>query len=378
MPTNLMLVDSQFPRLDQGENTQESITKLQNYLYMLVEQLRYSLHNLDLSNLNQAAWDDMKMEISKPIYVALENSTGGSAELEATVAGLKTTVEQQGQSISQFQQTASSLSASVTDLQTGMSATLRLDADGFVIQGDNPKDRVTIQGGQLAAGTVSAARLVSEEVSLIAGYDEDGFWKATVGSIKITDADSADYAVDIRSSYAIRIGGTIGYTYISGGIGGDNGSDKTFIALASDTYDIVCKGNFSPNADAAYNSGTANNRWNTVYSANGVKTTSDRREKHDIEPLPEKYIDLFDRLDVYRYRMNGDPTELFHVGFVAQDVESSMGESGIDVMEFGGLSKEKAHDGNDIYMLRYDEFIGILAAKIKQLEAKVEALEGKI
>lgn len=165
MPTNLMLVDSQFPRLDQGENTQESITKLQNYLYMLVEQLRYSLHNLDLSNLNQTAWDEMKLEIRKPIYVALENSTGGSAELEATVAGLKTTVEQQGQSITEFQQTANALQISVKSLQTGLSNTVYVDSSGLVISNQDQKE-VRISGGAILADTKISSPVVILNTSL--------------------------------------------------------------------------------------------------------------------------------------------------------------------------------------------------------------------
>ena len=43
-------------------------------------------------------------------------------------------------------------------------------------------------------------------------------------------------------------------------------------------------------------------------------------------------------------------------------------ELGIDSLEFAGLVKDQNADGNDVYMLRYGEFDGIYAAKIKRLE----------
>ena len=77
-----------------------------------------------------------------------------------------------------------------------------------------------------------------------------------------------------------------------------------------------------------------------------------------------------------RYKINSGTSGRYHVGFIAQEVEEAMNSAGIDAQEFGGFVKDKAEDGSDIYMLRYEEFIGILTAKIKQLEARLSALEG--
>ena len=53
MSTNWLYIDANFPQFD-GKDPNERIDRLQNYLYMLTEQLRYSLQNLDESNLNRA------------------------------------------------------------------------------------------------------------------------------------------------------------------------------------------------------------------------------------------------------------------------------------------------------------------------------------
>ena len=64
------------------------------------------------------------------------------------------------------------------------------------------------------------------------------------------------------------------------------------------------------------------------------------------------------------------------MGFIAQDVETAMTSAGVSAQEFGGWVKDVDNEGNDIYMLRYGEFIGLLLAKIKKLEARITALEG--
>ena len=53
-----------------------------------------------------------------------------------------------------------------------------------------------------------------------------------------------------------------------------------------------------------------------------------------------------------------------------------MAAVGISDMEFAGWIKDVDTDGNDVYMLRYNEFMAILLAKIKELEQKLTTLEG--
>lgn len=52
MPSNLMFADASFPKIEEGEDPQVSIRKLENYLFLLLEQLRYTLQNLEPSNFN--------------------------------------------------------------------------------------------------------------------------------------------------------------------------------------------------------------------------------------------------------------------------------------------------------------------------------------
>ena len=149
----------------------------------------------------------------------------------------------------------------------------------------------------------------------------------------------------------------------------------------SDYYgsgDIMVCQSIRPNTDGKKACGSSSYRWSNIYCENAEINTSDRSLKENIEPVSDKYIAMFDRLTPVSYKLvSGDRT---HIGFVSQDVEEKMAEVGLTDMDFGGFCKDiiKDEEGNEFerYGLRYSEFIGIMAAKIKQLEARLAAVEG--
>lgn len=130
--------------------------------------------------------------------------------------------------------------------------------------------------------------------------------------------------------------------------------------------------------------GTSSFPWPAIYGETDSITTSDRNKKNSIEDLPEKYIELFDKLTPRRYKLNNGTSDRYHVGYIAQEVEEAMSEAGIDSKEFGGFIRDHERDddgniiGDEILMLRYGEFNAIYAAKIKQLENKIEQLEERL
>jgi molybdopterin synthase catalytic subunit len=50
-----------------------------------------------------------------------------------------------------------------------------------------------------------------------------------------------------------------------------------------------------------------------------------------------------------------------------------MEANGIDSQEFGGFVKDKDEDGNEIYMLRYEEFIAIHTKALQNINKRLEA-----
>lgn len=70
MPGNLMFADLSFPAIEEGEDTRASLQKVQNYLFMLLENLRYVLQNLDPSNFNGAELEAYFKKLTADLVVA--------------------------------------------------------------------------------------------------------------------------------------------------------------------------------------------------------------------------------------------------------------------------------------------------------------------
>jgi hypothetical protein len=70
MPGGLAALDIGFPRFTGRESTEQKLAAVQNYLYMLLETLRYTLSNLDTSNWNKRAMDDFVEMIRAGVVVA--------------------------------------------------------------------------------------------------------------------------------------------------------------------------------------------------------------------------------------------------------------------------------------------------------------------
>lgn len=215
-----------------------------------------------------------------------------------------------------------------------------------------------IDGERIMAGTVTASTLEGGEIYLL---DSSG---RRAGSFTLEGASSySGRAISIDSG-AIAIMASAGDVYFESG-------DGAAVQLADDCSFAA---DIRPGSAGGYSCGTSSRPWSDVYADSGTVSTSDRNKKHDIEPLPDKYVAMLDLVLPKRFKLNNGTSGRYHVGFVAQDVEAAMEGAGIDSLEFGGLVKAKDEAGNDVYMLRYTEFIAILWAKIKALEARLEAM----
>ena len=163
---------------------------------------------------------------------------------------------------------------------------------------------------------------------------------------------------------------------------------------------------FYPSTNGNLYLGLSSNKWRAVYATNGTIQTSDRKLKHDIKSIDDKYIALFNALKPIRYMMNDG--DRIHIGFISQDVEEAMQEVGLSDLEFAGFCKDKKRvlkkeivktesgeeieretgkledvldeDGNPeyTYSLRYEEFIALNTRMIQDLMKTVEAQNKRI
>ena len=90
MPSNWLYIDTNFPAFTGEESMEEKVTSIQDYMYLLVEQLRYTLHNLDLGNMNKTAKERWESAITEPIYAKIEDDEERILQLAIDAGALAT------------------------------------------------------------------------------------------------------------------------------------------------------------------------------------------------------------------------------------------------------------------------------------------------
>ncbi|MFR6535285.1 MAG: tail fiber domain-containing protein [Oscillibacter sp.] len=401
MPSNWLYIDTNFPSFTQKENVNDKVETMQDYLFMLVEQLRYTLHNLDLSNMNKTAADGFVKTITQPIYAEIKNAEGSITQLGVTADGLAARIGDAEGNITQLQATAKGLQASVSNLN-GSVTNLTADVNGIRTQVrgkigtseaqtliDQSLNGITLSATSGESGTIfklmydGAVLASTGSVDLyVDAVNIYGTLTATeiegdritvrndagrrCGDIYTEYASTADYKMTLESK-AMELNATSGNLYLSG----NNGRS----ALNFDYDFIDCRGDFAPNADNRYNLGAPNFVWSAIYCSTNELNGSDRNIKNSIEALPEKYVRMFELVEPKRYKLNNGTSGRFHTGFIAQEVKDAMRACGIESKEFAGWAAAKREDGSETYFLRYSEFIPILWAKVREQEERLKRLE---
>ena len=103
---------------------------------------------------------------------------------------------------------------------------------------------------------------------------------------------------------------------------------------------------------------------------------SDRRIKYNISQLSDSYEEFFNALQPSRYGMVEEETGEIHCGFIAQEVEQALLASGMKTTDFAGLTKPYTEE--DLYSLKYAEFIALNTWQIQKLKPRMTAAEQEI
>lgn len=408
MPSNWLYIDTNFPSFTQKESVNDKVETMQDYLFMLVEQLRYTLHNLDLSNMNKTAADEFVKQITDPIYGEIKDAEGNITQVALVAEGLAARIGDAEGNITQLQATAQGLSASISNLN-GSVTNLTADVNGIRAQVsgkigtseaqtliDQSLNGITLSatsgesgtifklmydGAVLAStgsvdlyvdavniyGTLTATKLRGGSISVVDDDDNE------CGTIQTTYASSSDYKLDISSS-AMELFAEDGSLFIASGWDRTNKYHAS-IEVDGNSEEVQIKGGVIPNADNVYDLGSPNFVWSAIYCSTNELNGSDRNIKNSIEALPEKYVRMFDLVEPKRYKLNNGTSGRFHTGFIAQEVEDAMRACGIDSQEFAGWAAAKRKDGSETYFLRYSEFIPVLWAKVREQEERLKRLE---
>lgn len=242
MPSNILTTDTSFPQLTEEQSTDEKFGVITNYLYMLLEQLRYSMANLGRENFNDAEFDSIANIITEPVYIQLESVEGDVASLQLTAQSLTSRITDAEGNISTLQQTSNSLLARVQDAEGNISS-LQLTAQSLTTRITNAEGEVssltqtvnsitlTVSNGEYSStirllmngivmssrtiqfsGMVTFSDLEGSGTTIING---DNIQTGTISAINISGCIIEGSTFRSTLSYNGGVGGEIEFYYLS-------------------------------------------------------------------------------------------------------------------------------------------------------------------
>lgn len=120
MPANLLDADIGFPDTEGNASTEEKLKSITNYLYMLLEQLRYTLSNLGKENFNESELESIAKIITDPVLVKLSDTEKGfESKLSVTADGIRSEISGVNGRVTTIETTVGGISSTVSDINTG-------------------------------------------------------------------------------------------------------------------------------------------------------------------------------------------------------------------------------------------------------------------
>lgn len=217
MPSSILNTDIMFPNLS-GKSTEQQVFTIMNYLYMLKEQLTYSLSNLGLDNINANSFVEIAGIINQPVILRLDGVDGSLAEIDVNLGIISTQLQDAEGNISSLQQTAASLSAQLEDAEGNISAIYQIseslstrveDAEGNITTlfqtSDSLTSRVTSAEGNISSLQQTATSLTSDISDLEGNYTT---LQQTVSGLRITASNGTTSSTLTLTSNGVQLSST--------------------------------------------------------------------------------------------------------------------------------------------------------------------------
>ena len=300
----------------------------------------------------------------------------------------------------------------------GRVSALQLTLDGVTVKGSDGVTR--IKGGMIQANSVTATQIDATNLKVAAANITGTLTASQIQASSIYVGDLADGSSYATKTYvqnnaglsATEVDDAIA-TYIDGtSITAESLRGRTVDLLASATRSIgsielvyTSTGyGMSINTDYGgvqissggnvYIASTYNTRIQldedaaklgpSVWATNGtVIYDSDRNIKNSIDYDLSRYRQFLLDLKPCRFKYNEGQSGRYHIGMIAQDVEQSLYDNGIDSTEFSGWCKAPVRDEEHnivgyTYGLRYDAIIPLNTMMIQELVKRLDAIETKL
>jgi hypothetical protein len=170
--------------------------------------------------------------------------------------------------------------------------------------------------------------------------------------------------------------------------------------LYVELYDSAGIGYCRPMTDNDTQNGSSSRRWTRVFAVNTTISSSDERDKLDIDDSPLG-LDFINDLRPVSYRwkvgekkaiidqegkpiLDADGNKTYeiregvrkHYGLISQEVKQALDNSGVD--DFAGWVQDDLSDPDSHQSISYEQFIAPLIKSVQELSAEVQTLKAKV
>lgn len=118
--------------------------------------------------------------------------------------------------------------------------------------------------------------------------------------------------------------------------------------------------------------------YGTWYLTSGEAVTSDENYKHEIIDETEAYSVFFDSLRPVLYKYKDGTSDRYHAGFIAQEVNEALTNAGLTRKDFAGICITDEGTKDEMWALRYTEFVSLNTYEIQKLKKEVAELKARI
>lgn len=302
MPSNWLYIDTNFPSFTGEESPEKKIDTIQSYLFMLVEQLRYSLRNLDFDhNMNQTALQQFIQNVESPINTRITDVEKGlETQIIVTAEGIQTRVTSLETDLngkiqvntSMIEQTAKSITSLVASVEKDLDGKIQVNASQIeqtateitaqVVAVEKDLDgKIQANSSEIKQTATSLTTMIQSAEGDISKLEQkvDGFTLSVTNKKGASTLSLKSGGVTITTSGDITLGGDVifkssltdGTTTISG----DNIKTGKIKAEYIDA-DVIRTGNLKD--------GT------TTISGDNIKTGKIKADYIDVDSIKLKYL----------------------------------------------------------------------------------------
>lgn len=215
----------------------------------------------------------------------------------------------------------------------------------------------------------------------VGAYDEYKTVKIGVDIPALQSSGNLTFTIDARTSTSVQFT-CYGVCKTESSTNADysmNAITFSVLSINASNNILYSLGSFCPNVPEGssnitnYLLGDDNHVWKGIVTNTSPKIISDARQKKEIKPIEEKFDIFFNELKPVSFKYINGESDRNHLGFIAQDIETSLSDAGIDTKDFAGICI--GNDENKTYTLRYEEFIPLNTLEIQKLKKRVTELE---